>query len=216
MLFETIGMPPGSIPKDWDRKELKPCGAVDANFLASLDLQGDIYPIFHNWVIPDDDGDGEALSLELGQPLLLASRILESVGLPWLSEFCIDDIFSPSYPGRRRRQQQPVEDDDDGDNSGQEQEQTATPEMIVRHHRASWVSPRLARTWLASTAHELRTILPKSVVWKLDSDMFGAFGWVGCTCRHPLAFVGEDEALDQPGVIRAADKAARKQGTGGA
>lgn len=42
----------------------------------TLDLCGEIHPVFANWTHVDDS----ALHEELQQPLLLASKILEAVG----------------------------------------------------------------------------------------------------------------------------------------
>lgn len=182
------------------------------NIHAPLTLQGEVHPVFQNWIIPNDNAEAEALSYELHQPLLLASRILETVGLPWLSEFCIDDIFAPCYPGHnvsakalstRRRDQK-------------KQPPTSTPEVIVRHHRASWITPHLTNTWLSATAHELRTRLPRSIQWQLDPNIFSTFGWVGYTCRRSrhrgTLLTVDDMCQDRPNAIAQADRDAKAEG----
>jgi len=182
---------------------------------APLSLKGSIHPIFEDWVIPNEDGEADALWRELQQPLLLASRILETVGLPWLSEFCIDDIFRPGYPGPN-----PPKDHSNKQPSGRsdyERRTTlTTPEVIVRHHRAAWATPRLIKIWLASTDQEIRTNLPGYVKWNLNSTMFSTFGWVGYTCRHrskagdgPTA---DTPLQDRPEAVMKADEEARKKG----
>ncbi|KAK3324696.1 hypothetical protein B0T19DRAFT_236614 [Cercophora scortea] len=217
-VFETVSdhhhhHSPGSIAKDWNVDELETCGAVGTNLHAPFDLDGEVHPIFHTWIIPTEDGSDDdnssAIAHALHQPLILASRILESAGLPWLSEFCIDDIFSPSYPGRNAARK-PGQHDEDGP-SPLFEPCYETPDVIVRHHRAAWATPRLRQTWLASTAHELRTTLPRHVQWQLDADIFKTSGWVGYTCRHPHG-AGK---RDHPDTISAADEDAKRQGATG-
>ncbi|KAK0645659.1 hypothetical protein B0T16DRAFT_328262 [Cercophora newfieldiana] len=207
---DPISFPLGSVPKDWDPDELKYCGARGTSIHAPPSLEGDIHPIFSNWVIPDTNGEAESLRRELRQPLLLASRILETVGLPWLSEFCIDDIFRRGYPGPNDPQGPPSDHPDrQGDIP------CANPEVIVRHHRAAWATPRLVRAWLSTTDWELRSNLPSYVQWQLNESMFSSFGWVGYTCRHQQAreMSAEDTPLrDRPDAIMAADKEARERG----
>ncbi|KAK5660489.1 hypothetical protein OQA88_13037 [Cercophora sp. LCS_1] len=187
-------------------------GDLSTGIHAPPTLHGEIHPVFRDWIIPNDNGEAEALGCELRQPLLLASRILESVGLPWLSEFCIDNIFAPTYPGqsipakpasnRHRVDRRPP---------------MPTPEVIVRHHRASWATPHLANGWLSATAHELRAELPRSVRWQLDPDIFSTFGWVGYTCRRRAQNRGtmltvDEASKDRPHTIMAADKEAKAAG----
>ncbi|KAK0714859.1 hypothetical protein B0H67DRAFT_644678 [Lasiosphaeris hirsuta] len=217
----------GSAPKDWDLEELKRCGAIGTGIRSPPNLQGEIHPVFHNWVIPNSPGDAEALGLELRQPLLLASRILEQAGLRWLSEFVIDDIFSSTYPGQHLS---PPYYNIKGDEEFRWQTQT-TPDVIVRHHSAPWKTSHIAQRWLTSTAYLLRTQLPGYVEWQLDPDIFSTFGWVGYTCRHRhrpqgttrtwLEAVGMDNdtdtdgPLDHPDTIRTADQKAQKRGAKG-
>ncbi|RYP36434.1 hypothetical protein DL767_003397 [Monosporascus sp. MG133] len=47
-------------------------------------------------------GYGDSVK-ELEQPLLLAGKILEAAGLPWLSDFFIEDVFDEAYPGLENR-----------------------------------------------------------------------------------------------------------------
>ncbi|KAK0701825.1 hypothetical protein B0T26DRAFT_660295 [Lasiosphaeria miniovina] len=213
---DTIFPLPGSIPKAWDPEELRRCGAVETSLRASFDLEGEVHPVFCNWDMSGDGDAGEELMLrELHQPLLLASRLLEGAGLPWLSEFLIDDIFGASYPGLPP----PALPDSHHGEVDKESDinsicQSRTPVVIVRHHRAAWATPRLVRTWLDATARELRTALPRCVLWQLDGVMFAAFGWVGYTCRHLLreGTGGVDSNVDHPNVIRDADAEARRRG----
>ncbi|KAK3353612.1 hypothetical protein B0T25DRAFT_217826 [Lasiosphaeria hispida] len=149
-----------------------------------------------------------------------------------MSEFFIDDIFSSSYPGQRLS---PPYHSIKGNEELRWQTQT-TPDVIVRHHRAPWKTPRLAQRWLASAAYLLRTQLPEYLEWQLDPDMFTTFGWVGYTCRHRyrprhtsataragLGDVDKDDdletdgplQLDHPNTIRTADQKAQKEGAKG-
>ncbi|KAH7030874.1 uncharacterized protein B0I36DRAFT_431119 [Microdochium trichocladiopsis] len=86
----------GSAGKEWNLEELRACGAVDTGASRKLDLTGQIHPVFANWR-PDVE---PRLKRELEQPLLLASKLLDGTGLPWISDFVIDNIFDESYPGR--------------------------------------------------------------------------------------------------------------------
>ncbi|KAK3319301.1 hypothetical protein B0H66DRAFT_640535 [Apodospora peruviana] len=194
---------PGSRAKDWDWEELRSCGAVGTTHQAPFDLAGNIHPVFHSWVVPGAGGhDGEEVKacwLELRQPLLLASRILKTAGIQWLSEFCIDDIFGASYSGRQEQDEQIDQEFKDRESTIPE-----TPAVIVRHHRASWATSKLARKWLASTAHELRTVLPQYIQWQLDPDMFRFE-------NGPAAI----EALDHPETIRTMDEVAYQGGATG-
>lgn len=147
-------------------------------------LRGKIHPLFHDWIFPSSSRPSTASSTTstasspdpsliraLTPPLLLASRILTTLGLPWLSEFHIDDIFDESYPGRFPDTTTP--------------EQDQTPTVIPRHHISPTLAdPRTKRKWHASTARDLEVKLARQIRWQLDPDMFREKGWVGYTCRH--------------------------------
>ena len=181
---------------------------------APPNLDGEIHPVFRNWVgSGGEDDENSSLRDELHQPLLLATRLLEFAGLTWLSEFCIDDVFGSIYPGQNvnlnAKRAKPSREGYDEDN---------TPKVIARHHRAAWLSPQLAKVWLDATAHELRTTVPNCVQWKLDTEIFPTRGWVGYTCRYsPGPQKGglsgsETAALDFPEAIRVSDERARTRG----
>ncbi|KAJ2985045.1 hypothetical protein NUW58_g5743 [Xylaria curta] len=80
--FRRVATQLGSTAKNWDREELIRCRSTGTDIVTEADLKGQAHPIFANWV----ETKPELLS-ELEQPILLASRILEAVGLPWLSDF---------------------------------------------------------------------------------------------------------------------------------
>ncbi|KAK0627514.1 hypothetical protein B0T14DRAFT_137936 [Immersiella caudata] len=88
-----------------------------------------------------------------------------------------------------------------------------TPEVIVRHHRAPWATPRLVKAWLSTADRELRTNLPEYVHWRLNDNIFPNFGWVGDTCHHYRARVcsSEDTPIrDRPEDIVEADEVYRR------
>lgn len=204
---------------------LSACASIGTGIRAPPNLDGEIHPVFRNWVGSEgEDEESRSLRDELHQPLLLASRLLESAGLTWLSEFCIDDIFGSAYPGQKvnlnaadakrpedsvARHVKPHQERYDED---------TTPKAIARHHRAPWVTPQLAKMWLDATAYELRTVIPECVQWKLDVEIFPARGWVGYTCRYSRGpqkrgISGlETAALDYPEAIRVSDERARAKG----
>ncbi|KAI1342315.1 hypothetical protein F5Y15DRAFT_299425 [Xylariaceae sp. FL0016] len=169
--LDQVASQPGSTAKKWNREELQSCGAVGTISPRKLDLQGEIHPVFANWV-----KTGHDLRLELEQPLLLATKILEAAGIPWLSDFLIDDIFDPSYPGRGSccsiRAALGLPED-------------TVPQTIVRHQRAPWVTPEMKAKWLDLTNQHMRNGLARSLTWEIDGEMFQEKGWVGYTCRHP-------------------------------
>ncbi|KAI1377786.1 hypothetical protein F4677DRAFT_47570 [Hypoxylon crocopeplum] len=172
-----VSTQPGSIPKKWDREELRRCGAIGTTEPRALNLQGEIHPIFANW----EDTDPE-LRGELEQPLLLASRILEAAGLPWISDFLAHDIFAREYAGRQPscRCSFPSHSAAAPTDSGE-----AVPRTIVRHYRAPWATPELKGEWLRAAEARLRGEMAPHVQWQLDPHMFPERGWVGYTCRHP-------------------------------
>lgn len=146
-----------------------------------------------------DDRDRTALVLELHQPLLLASRIIETVGLSWLAEFCLTDIFGDTYPGRDNRQGDP----DD-----------RTPDAIIRccSRPGTGTAGESLDDRFALAAAELRLIAPAFIHWELDPDMFKRRGWVGYTCRHPRRDLDIDQ-IDQPEIIAKSDQRATAAGT---
>ncbi|KAI1349650.1 hypothetical protein F5Y01DRAFT_327281 [Xylaria sp. FL0043] len=169
--FHRVTTQPGSTAKKWDREELIRCRAIETGTTTKTDLQGQVHPLFENWV-----DTKSKLRNELEQPILLASKILETVGLPWLSDFLIDDIFDENYPGRAR-----------GDSSTviPAQEKNNTPHSIVRHHRIYGATREKKSKWKDSARNTLRNDLPKLIQWQLDEDIFRERGWNGYTCRHP-------------------------------
>ena len=99
---------------------------------------------------------------ELQQPLLLASRILDTdPALEWISDFTIDDIFSKGYPGARSPQEQAC--------LGAQKD--ITPYSIARHHRASWATPEQRKIWASETSQVTSRQIAKSITWQLDADM---------------------------------------------
>jgi hypothetical protein len=136
------------------------------------------------------------LRRELEQPMLLASRLIEHAGLEWISDFTIDDIFGDLYPGREKCQCPRPQCD-----------QTVL-RTIVRHHRADWATPELKRSWIIEASEELQRIMPASIQWQLDSDMFKRKGWIGYTLRHPRNGTSLDE-LDRFARIEEWDHRAR-------
>ncbi|KAH9908767.1 hypothetical protein F4778DRAFT_777045 [Xylariomycetidae sp. FL2044] len=197
--YLRVSAQPGAMPKSWDEGELRRCGAIgtpaSTTNLRPLTLRGKVHPVFANW-IKAADAD---LHRELQQPLLLATRILEAAGLPWLSDFVIEDIFAPTYPGRRAPScSNSSGSDDDG----------------LPHAQAETRKKKKKKEWLDLTARELRDgALPGRLTWQLDADMFRRKGWVGYTCRHPAIMMTKTtemamrlDELDRPEVIAEADR----------
>ncbi|KAK4160768.1 hypothetical protein QBC43DRAFT_110854 [Cladorrhinum sp. PSN259] len=171
--------------KQWDDEELIRCGAIYTNVQSNPTLSNPIHPIFSNFIPPPDDPH---LLQELTYPLRLATLLLQSAGLPWLSEFVITDIFSPTYPGY--------------DPSSQ------TPNVIVRHHNHKSSPEQQKREWI-NLAHQtlLSSISPQEIQWRLDPDILPQNGWVGYTARqqHPLLSGIDLARFDTPVVIKHRD-----------
>lgn len=161
-------------------------------------LEGTVHPVFKNWAAADSK-----LLQELRQPLLLASRILDTdSALEWISDFIIDDIFSRGYPGAQFPQTQAYLG----------AQKNATPYNIARHHRATWASPGQRNSWLDKASQEMSQNMAKSITWQLDADMFAQKGWSGYTCRHRCSNppISLDE-LDRYAAIEAADHECTEQ-----
>ncbi|KAI2469405.1 hypothetical protein F4781DRAFT_222037 [Annulohypoxylon bovei var. microspora] len=191
-----ISSQPGSIPKKWNKEELRKCGAIGTTEPLELNLQGEIHPVFANWV----DADPE-LRAELQQPLLLASRILDAAGLPWISDFLAHDVFTDDYPGRKPScrcsfTHSAAGPRDDGE---------VVPRSIIRHHRATWASEEVKGEWISTAEDQLRGRLARSLTWQFDADMFRERGWAGYTCRHPRSGLALD-GVDRYETIREWDK----------
>ncbi|KAI0966848.1 hypothetical protein F4678DRAFT_475551 [Xylaria arbuscula] len=169
--FHRVATQPGSTVKRWDREELIRCGATGTGIAVEANLKGPIHPVFADWVDTEPE-----LREELEQPILLASKILETVGLPWLSDFLIDDIFDENYPGRER-----------GSSvlAVSAHETKTTPYSIVRRHGAYGATREQKRKWRESARDALQNDLPKLVQWQVDKEIFQQRGWNGYTCRHP-------------------------------
>ncbi|KAI8633319.1 hypothetical protein F5Y19DRAFT_295961 [Xylariaceae sp. FL1651] len=188
--FHRVTAQPGSMAKKWNREELVRCGAIGTNIRTRANLQGQVHPILADWVEPIPE-----LRKELEQPLLLASKILEAIGLPWLSDFLIDDIFDDGYPGGEpSHNSKPTS----------AYEKAVVPQSIVRHHRASWVADEQKSEWTDSTRAQMRTELPRLIQWQIDEDIFQEKGWNGYTCRHPRGDLPLSE-LDQYETIEIFD-----------
>ncbi|KAI1776863.1 hypothetical protein F4818DRAFT_361216 [Hypoxylon cercidicola] len=185
-----ISAQPGSTSKRWNREELRRCGATGTTKSRDLNLRGEIHPVFANWV-----DTGPELDRELEQPLLLASRLLEDAGLPWVSDFLAHDIFTENYPGRNPSCRCSF----GSTYSGSRRE--GVPQTIVRHHRASWATPEHTDEWLRTTKRQLEGQMAEALTWQLDADMHREKGWVGYTCRHPRCELPLDE-LDRYENIR--------------
>ncbi|KAI0803967.1 hypothetical protein GGR55DRAFT_339760 [Xylaria sp. FL0064] len=177
--FHRVTTQPGSTAKKWDREALIRCRAIETAITTETDLQGQVHPLFVNWVKTKPE-----LRKELEQPILLAGKILETVGLPWLSDFLIDDIFDENYPGRAP-----------GDSSIviPSRERNNTPHSIVRHHRMYGATREKKTKWEDSARDTLRNDLPKLVQWQLDENIFQERGWNGYTCRHPRGDLSSSE-----------------------
>ncbi|KAK4192726.1 hypothetical protein QBC35DRAFT_423623 [Podospora australis] len=197
--------------KDWSNEELRRCGAIGTNLHAPFDLRGEVHPIFDEWdwdlrgglPFGSDETPIARLLEELYQPLLLASRILEEAGLPWLSEFCVEDIFAETYPGRAPSETNlPVEDE--------------TPQVVIRHYHHDHDVQRFdhdgckksrpPKRVLEDTDKELRDKVARQIIWRLDGEILTVEGWVGYTCRHPLVNGRFNIHLERPEEILVADK----------
>ncbi|XXG98544.1 hypothetical protein Hte_004869 [Hypoxylon texense] len=173
---------PGSTLKRWNKEELRRCGAIGTTKSRNLNLRGDIHPVFTNWADIDP-----VLAREMEQPLLLASRLLEDAGLPWVSDFLAHDIFTESYPGRNPSCRCSFGSTFSG--NGRE----VVPQTIVRHHSASWATPEHTDEWLRTTRRQLEGQMANAITWQLDADMYHEKGWLGKTCRHPRCELPLDE-----------------------
>ncbi|KAI1769497.1 hypothetical protein GGR53DRAFT_2546 [Hypoxylon sp. FL1150] len=173
---------PGSRSKRWNRQELRRCGATGTTKSRNLSLRGKVHPIFTNWVDMDQE-----LDRELEQPLLLASRLLEEAGLPWMSDFLAHDIFTENYPGRKPSCRCSFGSTFPGSS------REVVPKTIVRHHRATWAVPEHTDEWLRTTRRQLEGKMADALTWQLDADMHREKGWVGYTCRHPRCELPLDE-----------------------
>ncbi|KAK5634538.1 hypothetical protein RRF57_010252 [Xylaria bambusicola] len=169
--FHRVATQPGSAAKTWDREELIKCRAIGTGITTGTDLQGQVHAIFTNWV-----GLTSEIREELEQPILLASRILEACGIPWLSDFLIDDIFDENYPGTQR---------DNFVISIPGHENQRCPHSIVRHDRAYRATREKRDKWRAAARDALQNDLPSLIQWQIDKDIFHERGWIGYTCRHP-------------------------------
>ncbi|KAI1436092.1 hypothetical protein GGR50DRAFT_702133 [Xylaria sp. CBS 124048] len=169
--FHRVTAQPGSTAKPWDKEELVRCGATGTNIAIETSLRGHAHPIFARWI-----KDRPELHKELEQPILLASKILEAAGLPWLSDFLTDDVFDDDYPGRECHDRLRSTTRDAG---------SVVPYSIARHHRASWENTQEKTRWMGSAQDTLRQEVPKLILWQIDEVMFREKGWSGYTCRHP-------------------------------
>ncbi|KAJ8128285.1 hypothetical protein O1611_g5350 [Lasiodiplodia mahajangana] len=169
--FYRVATQPGSAAKKWDKNELVRCRATGTDITAEFHLEGRAHPVFADWIEAKPE-----FHKELEQPILLASKILEAAGLPWLSDFLIDDIFEEDYPGRERSSFSiPMF----------AQRESIAPHSIVRHHRDPPVPRARQEKWMRSTREVLRNDFPKLVQWQVDEEIFHQNGWNGYTCRHP-------------------------------
>ncbi|KAI0866347.1 hypothetical protein F4860DRAFT_523658 [Xylaria cubensis] len=189
---------PGSIAKKWDKEELVRCRATGTEITTTTELEGQAHPIFANWTEAETE-----IYKELEQPILLASRILEATGLPWLSDFLVDDIFSDDYPGREQTTCY---------ESASMYEDGVTPRSIVRHHRTPWATSKKQAKWRCLTRSMLRNECPKLIQWQIDEDIFKHKGWNGYTCRHPRAGMPLDE-IDEYETIQKFDRISPHRGS---
>ncbi|KAI1825318.1 hypothetical protein F4861DRAFT_205358 [Xylaria intraflava] len=193
--FYRVTAQPGSTAKRWDKEELLQCRAVGTGITAEACLQGHIHPIFARWVKARPE-----FHRELEQPILLASKILEATGLPWLSDFLIDDIFDEAYPGRER------------DGHLKLTRETTIPHSVVRHSRAPWATLEKKAEWVGSARDTLRKEVSKLIHWRIDENMFQEKGWNGYTCRHPRGDLPLSE-LDRYDTIKQFDRISTHEGS---
>ncbi|KAI0159738.1 hypothetical protein GGR57DRAFT_521004 [Xylariaceae sp. FL1272] len=198
--LQRVAAQPGGTPKRWSRDELVRCGATGTNITTRPTLEGQVHPVLANWIRTDPQ-----LHVELQQPLLLASKLIEAAGLTWLSDFDIDDIFDKNYPGRKREPCYSFIPESSCNES-------TVPGSIVRHHRAPWATEDQKNRWKNSTRSRLRTTLAKSVHWQLDQEIFSRNGWNGYTCRHPRGDLPLHE-LDKYQTIIKSDKLCAHEGS---
>ncbi|KAI0183204.1 hypothetical protein EV127DRAFT_353192 [Xylaria flabelliformis] len=189
---------PGSIAKKWDKEELVRCRATGTETTTTPDLEGQAHPIFANWIEAETE-----IFKELEQPILLASRILEATGLPWLSDFLVDDIFGEDYPGREQTACY---------ESASMYEDNVTPRSIVRHRRTPWATSKKQAKWRRLTRSMLRNECPKLIQWQIDEDIFKHKGWNGYTCRHPRAGMPLNE-IDEYETIQKFDRISPHRGS---
>ncbi|OTA93028.1 hypothetical protein M434DRAFT_73793 [Hypoxylon sp. CO27-5] len=197
-----VARQPGSIPKRWNKDELQRSGAVGTTSSRELDLHGEIHPVFGNWVDTDPE-----LCRELEQPLLLASRILEAAGLPWMSDFLAHDVFTEDYPGRKPSSRCCFSYSAAAPGDGND----AVPRTIVRHHRAAWATPEIKEEWNSTAGKQLRNEMANALTWELDRDMFREKGWAGYTCKHPRCGLPLDR-LDEYETIEWWDRGCEDNG----
>lgn len=157
-----------------------------------------MHPIFTNWLSAAPE-----LQKDLEQPILLASRLIESVGLPWLSDFLIDDIFDDEYPGRERGNPY---------SSTPEKENSRYPHSIVRHDRAYRATRENRNRWRAIAQDILQNDIPDLIQWQIDQDIFQERGWIGYTCRHPKGDLPLSE-IDNYETIKRFDSVCPRQGS---
>ncbi|KAI0192477.1 hypothetical protein F4808DRAFT_376561 [Astrocystis sublimbata] len=182
---------PGSIARRWDRDELIRCRATGTGITLKPDLEGQAHPMFANWTANEPN-----LYQELKQPILLASKILETAGLTWLSDFLVRDIFGEDYPGREAT---------GISGTAVAYEDSKIPCSIVRYHTASWATPRIQSKWRQHTRDKLSIQFPKLIKWQIDGIMFQQKGWNGYTCRHPRGDLPLDD-IDQYENIKTFDE----------
>ncbi|KAI0421166.1 hypothetical protein F5X98DRAFT_293311 [Xylaria grammica] len=195
--FHRVATQPGSTVKKWDREELIRCRAIGTGIAIEPNLKGEIHPVFANWIASEPN-----LHEELEQPVLLASKILEAAGLPWLSDFLVDDIFDKRYLGRECGSSIPIP----------AYGKRTTPHSIVRRLRVSRAI-REKRLRERGTAWDtLQNDFPKLIQWQLDKDMFQERGWNGYTCRHPRGDLPLSE-IDKYETIKKFDSISPHEGS---
>ncbi|KAI1365493.1 hypothetical protein F5Y08DRAFT_174280 [Xylaria arbuscula] len=197
--FHRVATQPGSVAKTWDREELIKCRAIGTRIASKADLEGEIHPIFNNWV-----GVNSELYRELEQSMLLASRLIEANGLSWLSDFLVDDIFDEDYPGR--------EHGNSFVSNLASEKNSVCPHSIVRHDRAYRATRANRSSWRATAQKCLRNELPSLIQWQIDEDIFHERGWIGYTCRHPRNDLPLSE-IDKYETIRRFDDVCSHQGS---